>query len=416
MIRSRGLRGRIAVTLVAGCLGALAATGAAEASVVQAGGGSVQIEGDADTDNITMSSDGTTLTVTDTGAGGVTAMTGCSQVNGTTAACPLTPLGGVRLRFFFATLGDGVDSFTNQNFEADGQVFNFEQTGSKTIDGGPGDQFIGGGGDSDTLNGGAGDDSLFDGANDSDAPTGGDDALIGGPGHDATSYGRGTATPMTVTLDGVANDGYPGEFDNVQTEDVSTGAGDDVIVGDADPNALAGFGGADRVSGMGGGDDLSGDFNSGAGMVTRITGDPAVNDVVDGGAGRDDIDCGISLDVALHDAADNVAPNCERIGALPAGESAEVRAKRKAKVPLICPSAEAASCVGKVVVTVGGKKLAKGKFSIAAGATKRVAAKLSKQGLRRLNAAGGSLLTTTSVVTNELDGSATNADRVLVYR
>jgi hypothetical protein len=56
---------------------------------------------------------------------------------------------------------------------------------------------------------------------------GGNDVLDGGPGRDDTSYSR--TAPVTITLDGVANDGEAGEADNVQVEDVFTGDGNDTI-------------------------------------------------------------------------------------------------------------------------------------------------------------------------------------------
>ena len=80
-------------------------------------------------------------------------------------------------------------------------------TATNTLTGGDGnDQLTSLGGD-DTLNAGTGDDTLNSGAgNDTlDGGTGADD-LAGGDGTDSTSYSTRT-TSVSVTFDGVANDG-----------------------------------------------------------------------------------------------------------------------------------------------------------------------------------------------------------------
>ena len=162
-----------------------------------------------------------------------------------------------------------------------------------------------------TLNGGAGDDLLLGGPGDArdvmfggdgnDALWGGDgtDFLIGGPGSDGehgqdgddrfvqggfhngcNSYGWSDTTgsdgidtldggngvdPSTtaardrvsVSLDGVRNDGADGELDNVlAVEDVSGGRGDDHLIGDNDANRILGSNGNDTIEGRGGDDRL----------------------------------------------------------------------------------------------------------------------------------------------------------------
>src|SRR5262249_44406808 len=92
-----------------------------------------------------------------------------------------------------------------------------------------------------TLSGGAGDDVLSGGA--------GDDALAGGTGADVYTGGAGidratlTGSPLTVTLDDVANDGGPSERDNVRADvedvDANVGAtGAATLTGNALSNAL----------------------------------------------------------------------------------------------------------------------------------------------------------------------------------
>ncbi len=82
--------------------------------------------------------------------------------------------------------------------------------GADTLTGGNGDDLLLGGGGADTLNGGLGDDVLVGGA--------GADVLIGGGGRDTANYRGHESQPVTVTFDGVANDGGPGEADDVRTD------------------------------------------------------------------------------------------------------------------------------------------------------------------------------------------------------
>jgi len=99
----------------------------------------------------------------------------------------------------------------------------------------------------DTLNGGAGNDTLVPGL--------GADRLNGGDGNDYADYGSRTQ-PLTLTLDGVANDGQAGEGDNLGTdvEALIGGSGDDSMVGSAAANSLWGQGGDDVIDGGPGGD------------------------------------------------------------------------------------------------------------------------------------------------------------------
>src|SRR5213075_615176 len=97
----------------------------------------------------------------------------------------------------------------------------------ENVIGGSGDDTLIGSADANVLSGGFGDDTLDGGA--------GADVLNGGPGTaDLADYsGRAAANPVTVTLDGVANDGGSGENDNVGTdvENIDGGAGDDTLIG-----------------------------------------------------------------------------------------------------------------------------------------------------------------------------------------
>jgi Ca2+-binding RTX toxin-like protein len=128
-------------------------------------------------------------------------------------------------------------------------------------------------GTSTTLHGDAGNDKLTGGA--------GPDALDGGPGADVMHGGGGTdnilytndSGPVSITLDGVANDGLAGEGDNVagDLENLYGSPFADTIIANGGDNTFYGYGGADTMDGGGGNDTF---FIDGA-------------DVIDGGTGID---------------------------------------------------------------------------------------------------------------------------------
>ena len=170
------------------------------------------------------------------------------------------------------------------------------------IRGGDGDDLLEGGEGPDMLDGGRGDDVLLGGN--------GPDVLDGGPGADDLSGGREDADvldldsvtyprtgPVRVTVDGVADDGEPGEGDNVRpdVEAVLGGRGDDVLVGNGETmNALFGGGGNDRLLGLGGEIDLlfgeRGDDVLVGGAGTDLVAGGWGDDRVDAGAGADLVD------------------------------------------------------------------------------------------------------------------------------
>jgi Ca2+-binding RTX toxin-like protein len=169
---------------------------------------------------------------------------------------------------------------------------------STWLDGGPGNDtvnavngdLIAGGAGNDTLNGGPQHDILVGGAgNDMELGNGGDDwfwedgecnfpcapngadQLHGGGGLDRVEY-TGRAAPVTVTIDGVANDGAAGEGDNVFTdvEDLRGGHGDDTLTGSSIGNRIDGCYGSDSVNG-GLGDDILGGDNECIGIAGSDT-------------------------------------------------------------------------------------------------------------------------------------------------
>jgi Ca2+-binding RTX toxin-like protein len=136
------------------------------------------------------------------------------------------------------------------------------------LQGGPGDDLLIGGGGNDVLDGGPGNDTLLGGT--------GNDQLIGGPGNDfldgglgadVIDGGDGTDTvdysnrtqSVSVTPDGIANDGQAGEGDNVvNVESINGGSGNDYLVGSPGNGVINGGPGNDTLVGGGGSKTLVG--------------------------------------------------------------------------------------------------------------------------------------------------------------
>jgi len=224
--------------------------------------------------------------------------------------------------------------------------------GADELDGGPGADVLEGNDGADTLRGGPGADSLR-GDDLAAAP----DVIDGGPGIDripdaAYSARADEPQPMvSISLDGVANDGREGEGDNIigveaarlvvatafvagrdpvdfqvfRTRDVGSsfvgGPGadrltgfdlDDRIDGGAGADRLVGGYGHDRITGGPGRDTILGDTNDACSWAECRP--PYGNDRIDAVDGeRDQIDCGVGRDVVRADRVDVVARNCEKV-------------------------------------------------------------------------------------------------------
>jgi hypothetical protein len=168
-------------------------------------------------------------------------------------------------------------------------------TGSGTILGGDGRDTLRGRAGNDVIQGGAGRDLMI--------PGGGADSVSGGADPDTGSYeDRTGAQPVIVTLDNVANDGQPGEGDNIgsDVENLVGGAGDDTLTGDGGPNDIDGGDGGDVINPLGGADFVDGG-----------TGNDRIN-ARDGA--QDRIICGEGNDQAIVDAFDTVIA-CEDVQA-----------------------------------------------------------------------------------------------------
>ncbi len=221
------------------------------------------------------------------------------QILGTTAADTITvnknsagklTVTGVTATF---TIGSGSGQANAINIQAsDGNdivlITSNVKNGSAgipvTIAGNNGNDSLTGGPGNDVLSGGAGDDTLDGGT--------GNDLMTGGADTDTANYSNRTGN-LTITLDGAANDGERaiGEADNVQTEEVIGGSGNDTMTGSSLQDFLAGGAGNDVLNGGDGNDELTG--SSGTDQLLGQNGDDFIQaqnndvDTVNGGTNPD---------------------------------------------------------------------------------------------------------------------------------
>jgi len=203
----------------------------------------------------------------------------------------------------------------------------YGDNGKDVLTGGDGNDTLEGGDGNDRLTGGYGNDTLWPengddvvsggGGRDSiefDPSADGADMVSGGTGSDTAGF-EGRSSSVTATLDDVADDGAPGEGDNIASdiENVNAGSGADTLVGNDADNYLNGGDGPDSITGGDGDDQLSdgagddflfggnGDDNlyttqgddvaSGEGGSDTISADSVADgsDAYDGGTGVDSV-------------------------------------------------------------------------------------------------------------------------------
>jgi Ca2+-binding RTX toxin-like protein len=147
------------------------------------------------------------------------------------------------------------------------------------VDAGPGDDIVRGSPGNDSIAGGNGSDLLGGGF--------GADTISGGEGFDQVTY-CDRSTGVSVSLDGVPDDGAAAEGDNAQAdlEDVLGGSGNDVLTGNASANTLSGGAGNDVLRGGAGFDTL----NGGDGNDSIDARDDAEDLVACGAGGADEAD------------------------------------------------------------------------------------------------------------------------------
>jgi Ca2+-binding RTX toxin-like protein len=210
------------------------------------------------------------------------------------------------------------------------------------LHGGPGDDSLQGSGDNDYLDGGSGNDRLLGGNGDNLLIGGaGDDRVIGGENRDVVIAGvgrdiyrgakniclcigiylpvvdsisyRSYKKPVTVTEDGIANDGENGEHDTVTGfEEIIGGSSNDVLHGTPAADVLFGNGGNDKLYGEEGSDALYGgrgnDLLSGGDGTDELVGSFGADrlsggdgaDVLLGGSGADTFSGGSGFDVVYY--------------------------------------------------------------------------------------------------------------------
>ncbi|MBS7791460.1 hypothetical protein KTR66_15770, partial [Roseococcus sp. SDR] len=132
-----------------------------------------------------------------------------------------------------------------------------------TLSGGAGNDALGGSGGNDVLTGDAGDDVLTGGA--------GNDTIDGGEGTDTAVYGNGG---VTVNLTTGTSSGAQGADSLSGIENVTTGTGNDLVLGNRFSNVITTGAGNDTIDGQG--NDSVGGMASG-------------NDVIDAGDGTGDV-------------------------------------------------------------------------------------------------------------------------------
>ncbi len=249
-------------------IAALAAPAAHAATVTLSGATLTFVAADGEANQLAVSLAAGTYTLTDAGAP-VTAAAGCSQLAADAATCPAA----------------GVTSLVLEGRDLDDVIAVSGVATAATLSGGGGDDVLAGGDGNDILNAGADADRLDGGAgNDTLNGDPGDDTLTGGTGVDVFNGGTGTdladfslrTSPVTVSMDGTANDGAPAEGDNVRTdvENAVGGSGNDVLLGGTVANVLSGAAGEDSLDGDAGNDVLDGGADA---------------DVLTGGAGTDSV-------------------------------------------------------------------------------------------------------------------------------
>ncbi|HEX6023933.1 MAG TPA: hypothetical protein VFZ00_18230 [Solirubrobacter sp.] len=364
--------------------------------------------------------------------------------------------------------GDGRDilqTYNATNALLDGGAGNDQIKGwqtDETLRGGPGDDEIDGSGGNDRVEGGEGNDTLrpdtyYDPGN---------DYVDGGPGFDLvddyTIPSNDFHPPVSLTMDGIANDGRPGEADNViNVEKIESHVSGAFVGGDLDDDfrvfanldegnsTMSGNGGNDKLiagdyqdtlDGGPGNDVLNGGFGNdtitgGPGQDT-IQGDatsatcgyfsytckiPFGNDVIYARDGEvDNVDCGVGEDRAVVDTIDVVA-NCETVeGAAPSKSqtggdtgkpgaaslkfSAKAVGKKKLSVTVPC----AAACKVSATLTAKGKKLATGRKTLLKAGKAKLTLKFAKP--RR------NVTATLKVTVQSADGKASASKKVKLKR
>jgi Ca2+-binding RTX toxin-like protein len=267
--RCQGAKGR---TASCGAEAKLGASAYAEIDPAPGAGGGLELDGGAGEDHFVLAFDEATSTFGVTARRGIALGNGCTRISAVQASCATEG----PARWVTADLGPGNDSLTVEGSLAGAQNVRLAGgLGNDTIHGGEEDDLIEAGYGADKLYGGGGADGLIgsrpgptflygEGDGDLLAAGGGcaGGALVGGPGRDDASFAETPEHPGVLHVSFPAHaawiDVIPGCHRvhlSPTDEDMEGSFDNDVLVGDARPNAILGQPGQDRFYG-GGGEDV----------------------------------------------------------------------------------------------------------------------------------------------------------------
>ena len=369
---------RLPALLLLGLLLAIAIpAGASAATVVRQADGTLVYTGSGSAKNhvgVQGSDDDSTITFYTSGGDEMNAPAGCAPSDlygGEVVTCSMPTAVRVELGAGDddANVSDGIPVPVTLSGGPGADWLNASAEGS-VLDGGPGeDKLVGGAGD-DMLRGGDDNDTIEgkDGSDRIDAGAGDDlispdgyehanaDVVDGGPGVDRiegdySSRFSDTDPPVAITFGGGADDGRPGEGDDLRNVEkvwlnvggsfTGTDGADEfrlsqvgtpsTMVGGGGDDVLRSGDGADHLDGGAGNDSVDGGFGDdvligGPGRDT-ISGDlaggdcgplwckyPYGNDTIEARDGEvDSITCGAGTDTVNADPQDVVAPDCENV-------------------------------------------------------------------------------------------------------
>ena len=240
---------KFAVTMMAGILataGALVLGGGVASATGNGGisGGVLTFSGGSENNSVSLAVSGSSYTLTDFGAGSVTAGSGCVASNGPAGPMPILTCNRAGVTAIVIRTNDGEDT-------AQVSVGNTVPAGvSLTVELGAGNDSWSGQNGPETVSGGGGNDSID--------LWGGDDEARGGPGRD-TIHGRDGDDELFGDggTDFLYGEGDDDTLDGGEgTDEVRGSVGTDNVRGGADNDTVGGGLGADRVQGDGGNDLL----------------------------------------------------------------------------------------------------------------------------------------------------------------
>ena len=215
-----------------------------------------------------------------TGGTAFSAGTGCS-LSGGLVTCGVSD--ATRLRFTTNERADVIDaSGTDKPVDASVPQSFDTKGGNDTVSAGPLADIVSAGNGNDAITGGPGPDQLRgEAGNDSFSGLSAGDLVDGGDGTDVLDLSGDLLGGVSITLDGIADDGPAGSDANVfAVETVRGTPSDDFLSGSEAADRLEGGDGADTIDTRGGGADV--------------------------------VDCGAGIDLARVDEADSVT-GCERV-------------------------------------------------------------------------------------------------------